>query len=183
VTAPSDIEAWAEQQHELIDEAARQRFDRRCGCAHGGEAVKELEHCLKAVVHCQAARAMADDLPGRDEDPDADDTQVETMQGVVHAARSNLEAHFGRSMRRGSGSGPSGPSGTDHDKPYDDAAGGDDLERARTAIRNADAEADNVVTAVGDDAAVDAAASEMHFHVKEADAALERYRDVVVNNP
>ena len=142
--------------------------------------VRAIEHVLKAIVHCQAARAMADDLPDRADDPDS---HVETMHGVVRMARSALETHFGRSLRRGSGSGPSGPSGTDHDKPYDDAAGGDELERAKGQICAADGEADKIVDAIGDDAAVDAAANDMHHALKQADLHLENYTAAVIDNP
>jgi hypothetical protein len=145
--------------------------------------LKALEHVLKAIVHCQAARAMADDLPNREDDSDAHDSQVGTLHGVVRMARSALETHFGRSMRRGSGSGPSGPSGTDHDKPYDNAGGGDELERAKEAIRSADGEVDRIVDAIGDDGKVDEAANDMHFHLKQADLHLANYTANVVDNP
>jgi hypothetical protein len=142
--------------------------------------LKALGHVLKAIVHCQAARAMTDDLPERADDRDGHDSQVETLHGVVRMARSALETHFGRSLRRGSGSGTSA-SGTDDNLPYD--VGGDELGRAKEQIRNADAEADKIVDAIGDDAAVDAAANDMHDALRQADLHLENYRAAVIDNP
>lgn len=88
------------------------------------------------------------------------------------------------SFRRDSGSGPSGPSGTDHDKPYDNP--GDGLTRAKAAIGDAEQEADHFLDGVlegGDQAAISHSANEMHHHVKVADEQLQNYRDSVVDNP
>jgi hypothetical protein len=80
----------------------------------------------------------------------------------------------------GSGSGTSA-SGTDDNLPYD--VGGDELGRAKEQIRIADAEADKIVDAIGDDAAVDAAANDMHHYLKQADLHLENYTASVIDNP
>jgi hypothetical protein len=110
------------------------------------------------------------------------------MHAHVQSARSYLEQHLNRAglpksrqRRRGSGPGPSGPSGTDGDLPSSPVSGDSNLLRALDSLGKA--EADHLVDVLDDENERDRSAGNLHFHTRSADEALQSYRDSVVNNP
>jgi hypothetical protein len=166
--------------------------------ASAGRALREAaeegsDPLVKAVACVKNAVALAADLPDRGSDADAHDECVKGVHIHVKNAKGFLEAHLNpmnpkawRSRRRrGSGTDATGPSGTDNDKPYDEAVGGDsNLLRGLDALQKADMESDHLVDLLdGDEGERDKSAADLHFHTKSADEALQSYRDTVVNNP
>jgi hypothetical protein len=158
-----------------------------------GEAAAEgaAEPLIKAISCVKNACNLADGLPGRDADPEAHDECVKTMHGEVQSARGFLEAHLNpmnpkaspSRRRHGSGTEPSGPSGTDGDDPYQPVTGDSNLLRALDSLQKADIEADHLVDVIDDEAEADRNAANLHFHTKSADDALQSYRDAILNNP
>jgi hypothetical protein len=146
---------------------------------------------LKAISSVKKACDLADGLPGRDTDADGHDECVKAMHTHVKSAKGSLEQHLNpmnpkasRSRRRrGSGTEPSGPSGTDGDLPYSPVSGDANLLRALDSLGNAGAEADHLVDVLDDENERDRSAGNLHFHVKSADDSLQSYRDAILNNP
>jgi hypothetical protein len=153
-------------------------------------AAEGSDPLIKAISSVKSACALADDLPDRAADTDGHDVTVKTMHAHVQSARSYLEQHLNpaglpksRRRRRGSGSGPSGPSGTDHDEPYESVSGHVDLLRALDSLAKAEDETDRLADLLDNEGERDKSAADLHFHVKSADESLQSYRDSVVNNP